>query len=182
MKFKDLLNNGKLWAVVYDQDDVDILTKTLSFWLDPIELRSFFTANKKDLFPFFKVETVEQAIFDTIADATSLACLILDINYETNLDELFRPLDNKRVREMILSREKAKGKRVSGHPSWLRIYALRLDEGIYLVTGGAIKLTHTMQERKHTNQELIKIKLVRDFLLGNNILDSKRIKEFEEEI
>lgn len=83
---------------------------------------------------------------------------------------------------MILSREKAKGKRVSGHPSWLRIYALRLDEGIYLVTGGAIKLTHTMQERKHTNQELIKIKLVRDFLLGNNILDSKRIKEFEEEI
>lgn len=29
MKFEDILNNGKLWAVVYDGDNQDILTSII---------------------------------------------------------------------------------------------------------------------------------------------------------
>ena len=54
------------------------------------------------------------------------------------------------MKEMLLSREKAKGKRTSAHASWLRLYAIKLDPNIYLITGGAMKLTPTMQERTHS--------------------------------
>ena len=35
MKFVDILKNGKLWAVVYDGEDQDILSKTFGNWMDP---------------------------------------------------------------------------------------------------------------------------------------------------
>ena len=40
-----------------------------------------------------------------------------------------------------------------------------------LVTGGAIKLTHTMQEREHTLEELRKLEKVRNFLLSEGASD-----------
>lgn len=30
MRFEDILHNGRLWAVVYDEDTQDILTKTFA--------------------------------------------------------------------------------------------------------------------------------------------------------
>lgn len=130
MKFVDILQNGKLWAVVYDGEEQDILSKTFGNWMDPGYL-------------FY----------------------------------LFRPLENQRIHEMLLSREKAKGKRSSTHNSWLRIYAIKLDEGTYLVTGGAIKLTHLMAEREHTLNELRKMEMVRNYLLDNGVRDADGIKE-----
>ena len=47
------------------------------------------------------------AKFDTLKDATTLACLILDLKPEIPLESLFRPLENSRLGEMILSKEKA---------------------------------------------------------------------------
>lgn len=73
------------------------------------------------------------------------------------------------------SREKAKGKRTSRHNSWLRLYAIKLENGVYLVTGGAIKLTHLMVERNHTLNELIKMEEVRNYLMENGIFDQEGI-------
>jgi hypothetical protein len=177
MRFEDVLQNGKLWAVVYDGDNQDILTKTISNWLNPAFLEVFFNDNKKDLESYFHITNVDEAIYDTIADAASLSCLILDINPDANLDRLFRPLENQRIREMLLSREKAKGKRQSGHPSWLRIYAIKLDPEIYLITGGAIKLSYYMADREHTLNELKKMEMVRNFLIDNGIVDADGIND-----
>ena len=66
---------------------------------------------------------------------------------------------------MMLQKEKARLKRKYGHSSWLRLYAIKLIQGNYIITGGAIKLTATMQEREHTRQELVKIDRVRRYLL-----------------
>ena len=181
MRFADVLNNQKLWAVVYDGDSVDILTKTLSEWMDPSFLEVFFTENKQDLEKYFNVTNIDQAIYDTIVDAAGLTCLILDINPDANLDALFRPLENYRIREMLLAREKAKGGRVAQHPSWLRIYAIKLNQGVYLVTGGAIKLTHQMSERKHTLNELSKMEKVRNYLIDNGIADDEGLISYTTE-
>ena len=54
---------------------------------------------------------------------------------------------------------------------WLRLYAIRFQRNSYLVTGGAIKLTHTMQEREHTLEELRKLEKVRNFLLSEGACD-----------
>ena len=178
MRFEDVLGNGKLWAVVYDGDTVDVLTKSLRDWVNPSVLFRFFDENKADLSSYFKITNLEQAVYDTVSDAVSLSCVILDIKPDANLDRLFRPLDNSRMSEMILSKEKAKGRRVSGHASWLRIYAIKLDSGIYLVTGGAIKLTHLMEERSHTLAELSRMEAVRNYLIENSIFDSDGIKDY----
>lgn len=178
MRFEDILGNGKLWAVVYDGEEVDVLTKTLADWMNPAYLGVFFSENEDDLEQYFHITNIDAAIFDTIADAASLSCIILDIDPNANLDELFRPLENSRIREMLLSREKAKGKRQSGHPSWLRIYAIKLDPKVYLVTGGAIKLTPTMNEREHTRRELQRMDKVRIYLIENGIIDAEGIIDY----
>ena len=49
---------------------------------------------------------------------------------------------------------------------------------MYVVTGGAIKLTATMQEREHTVLELAKIEKVRNFLLDEKIIDDESFIEY----
>ncbi len=176
MRFEDILHNGRLWAVVYDGDMQDILTKTFANWFDPDFLYKFFVRNIKDLDTYFHITDLDRAIYDTMEDAAMLSCLMLDIRPEANLENFFRPLENHRIHEMLLSKEKAKGKRITTHASWLRIYAIRLEKGTYLITGGAIKLTHFMAEREHTLNELKKMEMVRNYLLDNGIIDADGIK------
>ena len=66
---------------------------------------------------------------------------------------------------------------MSTHSSWLRIYAIKLGQGTYLVTGGAIKLTHLMADREHTLNELRKMEMVGNYLLDNGIVDAEGISE-----
>jgi hypothetical protein len=123
-------------------------------WSDPEWLVDFFLANMDDLESYFKITDINQAIYDTIDDNHRIQCLILDISPEADLDKIFRPLENSRTSEMLLGKEKAKIKERPQHASWLRIYAIKLEPGCYIITGGAIKLTRTMQEREHTLNEL----------------------------
>ena len=69
-------------------------------------------------------------------------------------------------------------KRTVRHTSWLRIYAIKLSEGVYVITGGAIKLTLKMEEREHTKLELAKMERVRSFLLNENIIDDDSFVEY----
>lgn len=171
MKFDDITGDGRLWAVRYDDENDNVLYKLFDMWSDVAWLRDFFKKNINDLSSFFKITDVNQAIYDTIEDNYDLQCLIMDISPDADLDKIFRPLDNNRTAEVLLGKEKARLKKHTKHPSWLRIYALKLSAGIYIVTGGAIKLTATMQEREHTLSELHKMELVRQFLLNENIID-----------
>lgn len=59
-----------------------------------------------------------------------------------------------------------------GHASWLRIYAIRLEKDVFVVTGGAIKLTRTMQERPHTQEQLDKLNRCRQYLKNNGVFDA----------
>ena len=83
------------------------------------------------------------------------------------MDSLFKPLDNRQYQIVDFQRQKAKGSR---HKSWLRIYAVRYLDG-FVVTGGAIKLTHQMVARDHTMVELTKMSMVRDALKMNEVDD-----------
>ena len=49
---------------------------------------------------------------------------------------------------------------------------------MYVITGGAIKLTLKMEEREHTRQELVKLEQVREFLLSENIIDDDSFVEY----
>lgn len=182
MKFDKILDNNTLWAVRYDGEKDNALQILFEQWSDPEWLVDFFLANMSDLTSYFKITDINQAIYDTIDDNQRLQCLIMDISPDADLDKLFRPLENSRIREMLLGKEKARIKNRSFHASWLRIYAIKLEPGCYIITGGAIKLTRTMQEREHTLAELNKMENVRNFLLINNAIDADGFVDYLSEI
>lgn len=171
MTFDSITEDGRLWSVRYDGEDVNALFKALDQWNDVSWLRQFFSANFDDLATYFRITNLNQAIYDTIDDAEKLECLIMDISPDADLDAIFRPLENSRISEAMLSREKARLKNRQNHASWLRLYAIKLTKGVYIITGGAIKLTATMQEREHTLVELGNMEKVRRFLIDNGIVD-----------
>ena len=179
MEFVRIIENyNHLWAVKYQKKEDDELTELFVKWNNVEYLLDFFTQNFEDLREFFHVERISQAISDTMDDAESLEELILDFPYTENLDELFKPLDLTDTRASELSREKARNWNRERHASWLRVYAIRLEPNVYIVTGGAIKLTRTMQEREHTIIELEKLNSCKEFLKANGVFDKDSFVEF----
>lgn len=182
MTFDKILENNTLWAVRYDGDKDNALFTLFEQWNDPEWLVNFFLANISDLTSYFKITDINQAIYDTIEDNHKLQCLILDISPDANLDLLFRPLENNRTNEILLGKEKARIKNRPQHASWLRIYAIKMEPGCYIITGGAVKLTRTMQERAHTLAELNKMETVRNFLIDGGAIDADGFIDYMSEI
>jgi hypothetical protein len=50
------------------------------------------------------------------------------------------------------------------------------------LTGGAIKLTRTMQEREHTLRELSKMERVRNLLLEQGVVDVDGFEDYTNEL
>lgn len=177
MTFDKIIDDGRLWAVRYSDDNDNALQKVLSQWKDAEWLADFFIQNFDDLISYFKVTDIEEAIYQTMEDSDKLSCIIMDISPDADLDKFFRPLDNNRTHEMLLGKEKGKPHR----RSWLRLYAIKLNAGIYIITGGAIKLTRTMQDRQHTLIELEKMEKVRNFLLDEKVFDEDSFTDYQKE-
>ena len=93
MTFDKVLDDGRLWAVRFNKDNENALQKVLSQWQDAEWLADFFTQNMDDLISYFRITNIEDAIYQTMEDRDELACIIMDISPEANLDHFFRPLD-----------------------------------------------------------------------------------------
>ncbi len=178
MTFDKILEDGRLWAVRYDGKEDNCFDELFSRWFDMHWLTSFFKDNLDDLKSYFHITDVYEAVLETVEEASRLECLMLDISPDSNLDILFKHLENSRFSEMLLGKEKARGDGSFRHSSWLRIYAVKIERGVYLVTGGAIKLTATMAERNHTLSELAKLETVRNYLMDNGVFDKDGFTEY----
>lgn len=182
MKFVRILPKfNHLWAVKSPDEEADELTLLFRKWNTAEYLFDFFMENFEDLKGFFKIERIDRAVADTFEDAEALEELVLDFPYTERLDELFRPLDITDRRMSELTREKARNWGRERHASWLRIYAIRLEPNVYVVTGGAIKLTKKMQEREHTVIELEKLNRCKAFLKANGVFDQDSFVELNNE-
>ena len=161
--------------------EYDELTLLFQQWNDASFLLDFFIENLDDLKNYFRIERISTAIEDTFEDAKALEELILEFPYTENLDQLFKPLSQFDTKIQELSRGKARNWDRLQHPSWLRIYAIRLEPNVYVVTGGAIKLTATMQEREHTTIELKKLNQCRNYFLANDVFDKDSFMDLYKE-
>ena len=182
MKFARIIDGyAHLWAVTEPGSDTDVLTILFRDWTNGEFLFDFFMENLDDLKEYFHIERIDEAVSDTFEDVEALQELILDFPYTENLDELFTPsgITDSRTRE--LSREKARNWDRNRHASWLRIYAIRLEPNVYVVTGGAIKLTRTMQERAHTMEQLEKLNRCKAFLKAHGVFDQDSFVELTNE-
>ena len=110
MTFDKILDDGRLWAVRYNQNEDNCFDELFGQWYDMQWLKEFFTDNLSDLRSYFHITDVYEAIMETMEDASRLECLMLDISPDANLDILFRHLENNRYSEITLGKEKAKGR------------------------------------------------------------------------
>lgn len=165
----------QLTAFSYETDQPDEFSRIFSQWQDPQFLYEFFTENIEDLQSgFFGFISLQTAVNQTRNEARKLEKKLLQLASRTpdNLDSIFEPL---RLEEPIeLTRSKAKGDQLK---TWLRVYAIKLESNVYVVTGGAIKLTRSMQDRDHTRLELRKFERCKDFLQEHGITDIDGLNE-----
>lgn len=169
------VRKNKLYAVLFNNEDVDEFSKAFELWNNAEYLESFFEENKSDLNQeFWHYLTVEEAVLRTIEESKDFEDYILKAineggkNEECNLNSLvFKPL-NKYETQIEYQKSKSYG---TERKSWLRIYAIRVCANVFVVTGSAIKLTATMNDREHTFNELKKMENVVKYLKQNNIID-----------
>ena len=179
MKIKCIFAERGLYAFIApeSEDNEDEFESIFDKWTDVEYLEGFFEVNKHLLNdPFYDSLSVEQAIRQTLADARSLQKLIIGSSVQGKLDDIFQPLENSEYRQVSLLKSKAYG---TARKSWLRIYAIKIDDNLYVITGGAIKLTATMSESIDCEREHRKLKRYRDFLREELIMDEDSFKELE---
>lgn len=160
-----------LWAAIDPKDGEDELTKLFIQWNDAEYLVDFFTDNRDDLERYFHITRIQDAVDDTFEDSDALEELLMDFPYTEELDQLFHALSLEDISMTQLTRRKARNWDRTKHASWLRIYAIRLQKNVYVITGGCIKLTAKMQDRPHTMKELQKLDACKHFLKSKGVFD-----------
>lgn len=165
-----------LFAFKFGENSNEFM-RLFDYWSDIEQLEEFFENNKEDLNrSIWGYISVADAIIRTVEDAQRLEDKLrkLSLQIETThegLETLFKPLDDRQSQiDHLLNKSKAK-------QSWLRIYALRIEKNVYVITGGAIKLTHEMKDRNHTKEELLKIERCRNYLIQEGLIDKEGITE-----
>src|SRR5690606_15667046 len=162
----------RLFAFHYKGEEDNEYDRLLDLWTNTEYVREFLIANKADI-P--KDKTKRQFVEYIRKDAIYIDEQLIKIT-ETNdesLSHFFQALDNAEYQFKILSLQK-------GRRHCLRLYAIKIDDDTFIITGGAIKLPlqHLMEDREHTLLELKKLKKAKEYLKENEVFDEDSFYEF----
>lgn len=181
--------DGKgLWAMVYPDEagnidcdnSIDVLEEIFRKWRDPEYMYNFCKENFNDIKIYFaRPITISRAANHLMDEADKLEDELLEAaatqTAAKNLQSIFKPLNDNEtaIFEIQSSKTKIKKGEMKGVAPILRLYAVRVDEDTYIITGGAIKLTHKMEQRQHTKNEKIRIQKVCNWLKDLNVTYSE---------
>jgi hypothetical protein len=184
MQIVRIFDDDFLLTVHYDGLETDTFTQIFNNWTDIEYLEGFFTLNEFDLKrDFWGGISIEDAVIETRNEALKLREYIYGLTKKTLKNRisifkrLFKPLTKTLIGNDIIAKKKSYGLRKN---SWLRIYALKLDDDMFVITGGAIKLTDNMEEREHTRKELLNLDNCLTFLKNQGIIDKDGMIELLE--
>ena len=167
--------NDSLYSVKYDNENGSAFQSLFNRWQDVEHLEDFFENNVDDLQSgFYGNITVEEAIMRTIDESAKFEEIIL------NAAKAGKTKDSESLGEVVFTdlhdgnyshihiQSKAYGPK---HHSWLRVYAIRVSDNLYFVSGGAIKLTEVMQGKEHLELELSKLEATASHLKEIGLID-----------
>ncbi len=167
---------GRLYSFRYSDRNYTEYYRIFRDWNDIEYLDDFFEENKSHFKESYHGESLDSTIFDIPVKAREMQrSLVLASTASTNkLDTFFKPLDQNIVTLTDFPRQKSYS---SGNPSLLRVYALKIDSGIYAITGGAIKLTGSMKDAENLKSELRRMSSCQDYLKNQGITDIEGFNE-----
>ncbi len=167
MKIKSIFAPN-LFAFHYENNELNLneYDRLMDLWTDISYLKKF--ADENNITDFIKFKN------DIVQDAEYIQDLMdrISQNHE-NLEQFFRPLDDYETGYKLLSLQKGKLKQ-----SKLRLYAIKIDQNLFVITGGAIKITHKMKDHVDTQQERSKLGMAKQFLQEHQIIDIDSFFEF----
>lgn len=143
--------------------NIDEFERNFELWSNPMYLYDYFERNQVYLsVKFWRAFSIEDAARITKQKAFEFEELLTEKN--TNIESLFQPLDNRTIHFTEIIKGKSKY-------DWLRLYAIKIDSNRFLITGGAIKLTHKMEDHESTRDELKKLEKTKKFLVELGVID-----------
>lgn len=182
-------DDNVLWAVAYPEffvkgKPVDELSRLFDLWRNPEQLLKFFKDNLEDLRnSFWDGLSIEDAVLKVQKEAISFQAELRDFVLQDpgsrtmSLSSIFEQLDKHEFALKANSKNFRKGKPNFERPL-LRLFAIEMEEGEHLVTGGAIKLSAKM-DRPHLKHEIQNLIKVHDFLKSYRIYKLEEIIQIE---
>lgn len=148
------------------EHDSDALADFLRFATDPEQLFKFYTSNNTVL-DYYGLN-MEEAVKQTIAAAQNMYVSLRE--HAENPSKLFVPLSNESTSNEPKSSKFRK--------LWLRIYAIGIENQVYVITRGSIKQSQKMQDHKDTATQLNRLNRLRALLLEQGITDQQGLQSF----
>jgi hypothetical protein len=163
----------RLFSFRFPGEEENELNRLLNLWNDPQYVFQFIRANITDAPQNISTLQLTNLISD---DGNEIDDLLskLGKDLKGNFEVFFKQLNNNEYQSKTLSKRK-------GRKNYLRLYALKIDTNCFVITGGAIKFTHLMEDRKHTKTELQKMETCRQFLKSQGIYDEESLYEYIKE-
>jgi hypothetical protein len=173
-----------LFAICLNPYETPIINEYHSFmeWVfDRHSIRTFFKEREHLLKnnPYYP-NTVNEAAKRTFEEV-SLLKQNLEFAKNNSIEDLcnflqenFKALDNQSSFEEELQPSKTQG---PDKDCWIRIYGVRVNPEMFIVTGGAIKLVHRIKDDKNLIDERSKLLRVRDYLKQEGLFDAEAYQE-----
>ncbi len=165
-----------LFAFHFKDETENELLKVFKQWNDPEKMTRFLCENKSDWISkgYNNLNQIRKELEKNAEKFEDVFVSFSKVN-NPSWDELFAPLYNSEYKTITISKRKAK---YGSKENFLRFYALKIDANCYVITGGAIKFTHLMEERVHTQKELEKLEKCRNFLKEKGVVDEDSFYDF----
>jgi hypothetical protein len=162
--------DDQLYAFHHSCEADNEFDRLMELWTDVEYLKNYAETNN--------ITNIEEFVESRLEEADEIQDLLADLTTQNRpLDYYFEPLSPSEYKERILSLKKGKIKK-----NRLRIYAIKIDENCFIITGGAIKMSQTMQGHSDTAKELTKINKAKDYLTSRGIMDLDSFYELIDEL
>lgn len=166
MKIVDIfaIVEGSLFAVQFEGEEFNEFEKLRRNWQNPEFVNTLFKKITYSNYYKFSVDELKIQILERSAFFFNKLLSAAKGEESIQLDAIFRPLNNNEY--TLADYQESKYKKFI-----FRIYAVRLGENCYVISGGGIKLVKTMQENEYLSQELSKIKFLKNYLIERDLYE-----------
>jgi hypothetical protein len=174
-----------IYAIKNHSEEQDEFERNLNLWSDTEYIINYLEVNKRYLeSEYFRDDSIDSLLSKIKKETIEIEKLMVQKAQEgfnksgESLQQLFKPLNNWEYQLFAHQESKAV---ISNHhfpKPILRMYAIRIAENTFVITGGAIKLVHQMEDHDDTSEELKKLKNAKAFLVESNLITEEDIKLF----
>jgi hypothetical protein len=149
----------QLYSFKYENKEDNEYDRLMELWGDVSYLNKFAKDNE--------VPGVKKFVRCRLRDAEEHQDWLEDLcESGEQLEQYFRQLDNLETGEKILSLQKGRIEK-----NGLRIYSIKIDDNLFVITGGAIKMSQLMKDHPDTKKELVKLDKAKSYLEINGVFD-----------